>query len=208
MVSTKGEETGCCEVSVGILPSGASVVFQESTTYFLRNRSQCSLPLPAEVRAHQHPGQNGPVQFESLNFLVKYGKEITTVEGQCLWLICHFLPSQVQIPEDPEEEFVGEKLSHLSTSMTGFQTNCVQGQIKRQILLDIVFTNDQNPSAGLFASVNIIMYADTPDFVVAIIDSHRSGWYPENWEYCKAVFTAVPDGEWENKYVALFLEGC
>ncbi|XMA18850.1 hypothetical protein WAI453_011641 [Rhynchosporium graminicola] len=52
------------------------------------------------------------------------------------------------------------------------------------------------------------MYADTPDFVVAIIDSHRSGWYPENWEYCKAVFTAVPDGEWENKYVARFLEGC
>jgi hypothetical protein len=57
------------------------------------------MPLPAKVCAHQCQGQYRPVQFESLNLLVKYGKEITIAEGQCLWALCHFLPSQVPVPE-------------------------------------------------------------------------------------------------------------
>lgn len=98
MVSTMGKENSHREISVRMLPSGSSVVFKEST-YFLRNGPEISLPLPAEVRAHQLPVQYGPVQFESLNLLVKYGKEITIAEGQCLWALRRFLPSQVPVPE-------------------------------------------------------------------------------------------------------------
>ncbi|OBT60829.1 hypothetical protein VE03_09918 [Pseudogymnoascus sp. 23342-1-I1] len=92
------KENGHREISVGMLPSGSSVVFNEST-YFLRHSPETALPLPTEVRAHQRPGQYGPIQFESLNLLVKYGKEITIAEGQCLWALRRFLPSQVPVPE-------------------------------------------------------------------------------------------------------------
>jgi hypothetical protein len=98
MVSTMGEENKRHEISVGMLPSGSLVVFKEST-YFLRNGLASSLPLPPEVRANQRPGQYGPVQFESLGLLVKYGKDITIAEGQCLWALRRFLPSQVPVPE-------------------------------------------------------------------------------------------------------------
>ena len=282
-------------------------MFKEST-YFLRNGPESSLPLPAEVRANQGQGQYGPVQFESLNLLVKYGKDITVAEGQCLWALRRFLPSQVPVPEvygwcedngeifvymelvkgvtlekkweslseqereiicdqlrvmslslrnlqqDPKDQFVGEWLSRLNPQ-PNFQTNCFQGHINRQPLLDIVFTCNTKPSAGPFASVkefhdwlsyltkrgkemhwpdpsqipdpcrhllpdnspitfthadlhpsNIIVSTDNPCRVVAIIDWHQSGWYPDYWEYCKAVFTAEPDGEWEIKYIPRFLE--
>ena len=53
---------------------------------------------------------------------------------------------------------------------------------------------------------NIIMSIDIPCRVVAIIDWHQSSWYLNYWEYCKAVFTAEPNGEWETKYVPQFLE--
>jgi hypothetical protein len=111
MVSTMGEENRPREISVGMLPSGSSVVFKESM-YFLQNGPESSLPLPTEVRAHQSPGQYGPVQFESLNLLVKYGKDITIAEGQCLWALRRFLPSQVPVPEvygwheDNDEVFI------------------------------------------------------------------------------------------------------
>ena len=98
MASTMNQEHNRHEISVGMLPSGSSVVFNEST-FFLRNGQETSLPSPAEVRAHQRPGQHGPVQFESLNLLVKYGKEITVSEGQCLWALRRVLSSQVPVPE-------------------------------------------------------------------------------------------------------------
>ncbi len=88
-------------ISVGMLPSGSSVVFKESA-YFSRNGPGCSLPSPADVRANQRPGYLGdslPVRFEALNLLVKYGKDITIADGQCLWAIRRLLPYQVPIPE-------------------------------------------------------------------------------------------------------------
>jgi hypothetical protein len=39
----------------------------------------------------------------------------------------------------------------------------------------------------------------TPARIVAIIDWHQSGWLPEFWEFCKAVYSAYHD-EWE-RYV-------
>jgi hypothetical protein len=98
MVSKMGKENKLRKISIGMLPSGSSVVFKEST-YFLRNGSESSLPLPAEIRANQRPGHYGPVQLESLSLLVKYGKDITIAEGQCLWALRRFLPSQVPVPD-------------------------------------------------------------------------------------------------------------
>ncbi|ELR04301.1 hypothetical protein VC83_06017 [Pseudogymnoascus destructans] len=271
-----------------MLPSGSSVVFKEST-YFLRNGPEISLPLPAEVRAHQRQGQYGPIQFESLNLLVKYGKEITIAEGQCLWAIRRFLPSQVPVPEvygwcedngevfvymelvkgvtlekrweslsKQERKIVCDQLRAMLLALRNLQQDPKDqflGHINRQPLLDIVFTDDTKPSAGPFASVkefhdwlsyltkqgkeihwpdpsqipdpfrhllpdnspitfthadlhpsNIIVSTDKPYRIVGIIDWHQSGWYPEYWEYCKAVFTADPNGEWETEYIPRFLE--
>jgi len=89
------------KISVGMLPSGSLVVFKESA-YFSRNGPGCSLPSPAEVRANEPLGYRGeslPAQFEALNLFVKYGKEVTIAEGQCLWVIRHLLPYHVPVPE-------------------------------------------------------------------------------------------------------------
>ncbi|KAH8663425.1 kinase-like domain-containing protein [Tricladium varicosporioides] len=276
------------QISIGVLPSGSSVLFKDST-YFLRNRPGSSLPSPSEVRAHQRPGQYGPVQFESLGLLVKYGKEITIAEGQCLWALRRFLPSEVPAPEvygwceDNSEVFIYMELIRGVTLENKWksllkqerETICSQlqgillalrqlqqdskdqflGHINRQPLLDIIFTNNKKPSAGPFTSVkefhdwlsyltkegkeihwpdpsqipdpfrhllpdnstitfthadlhpsNIIVSTDSPYHIVAIIDWHQSGWYPDYWEYCKAVFTADPNGEWETEYIPRFLE--
>lgn len=64
----------------------------------------------------------------------------------------------------------------------------------------ITFTHaDLHPS-------NIMVSANDPCRIVSIIDWHQSGWYPAYWEYCKAAFTAEPNGEWETEYIPRFLE--
>lgn len=110
-----GNENQHHEISIGMLPSSSSVVFKEST-YFSQNGSETPLPSPAEVRARQHHLRCGPIYFESLNLLVKYGKNITIAEGQCLWALRRFLPSQVPVPEvygwceDNDEVFIYQEL--------------------------------------------------------------------------------------------------
>lgn len=42
--------------------------------------------------------------------------------------------------------------------------------------------------------------------VLAILDWHRSGWYPAYWEYCKALYTVDPNSEWAQEYIPRFLE--
>jgi Phosphotransferase enzyme family len=42
--------------------------------------------------------------------------------------------------------------------------------------------------------------------IVAIVDWHQSGWFPEYWEYCKARWTAKIGDEWEVEYLPRFLE--
>ncbi|KAK4043323.1 hypothetical protein C8A01DRAFT_32643 [Parachaetomium inaequale] len=53
---------------------------------------------------------------------------------------------------------------------------------------------------------NIMVSTDSPCKVVAIIDWHQSGWYPDYWEFCKAVFTAEVNGEWMDRYIPMFLD--
>lgn len=42
--------------------------------------------------------------------------------------------------------------------------------------------------------------------VLALIDFEQSGWYLEQWEYCKARWTAEIGGEWETQYLPMILK--
>ncbi|CBX93423.1 hypothetical protein IAQ61_009116 [Plenodomus lingam] len=64
----------------------------------------------------------------------------------------------------------------------------------------IVFTHaDLHPS-------NIILSSGPNPQIIAIIDWHQSGWYPDYWEYCKARWTSRIGSEWESKYLPLVLD--
>ncbi len=41
--------------------------------------------------------------------------------------------------------------------------------------------------------------------VIAIIDWHQSGWYPRDWEFLKARWTADIYGKWATQYIPQFL---
>jgi aminoglycoside phosphotransferase (APT) family kinase protein len=53
---------------------------------------------------------------------------------------------------------------------------------------------------------NIIISRGSGPRICAIVDWHQSGWLPESWEYCKACMTADIGGEWERRYIPMFLE--
>jgi hypothetical protein len=53
---------------------------------------------------------------------------------------------------------------------------------------------------------NIIISSESPPRIRALVDWHQSGWLPGSWEYCKACLTAEIGGEWERKYIPMFLE--
>lgn len=57
---------------------------------------------------------------------------------------------------------------------------------------------------------NILISDESPAKLVALVDWRQSGWYPDYWEFCKAVFTAEIGGEWMERYMPLFLDdpGC
>lgn len=52
---------------------------------------------------------------------------------------------------------------------------------------------------------NIMISSTNPPRVLAVIDWAHSGWYPDYWEYCKALYTSEYDGEWRNVWIPKFL---
>lgn len=52
---------------------------------------------------------------------------------------------------------------------------------------------------------NIIISSTSPPRVLAVIDWAHAGWYPDYWEYCKALYTSEYDGEWRNVWIPKFL---
>ena len=65
---------------------------------------------------------------------------------------------------------------------------------------EVVFTHgDLHPS-------NIMVSRESPCKVVALIDWRQSGWYPDYWEFCKAVFTAEGGGEWLEVSIPSFID--
>jgi predicted unusual protein kinase regulating ubiquinone biosynthesis (AarF/ABC1/UbiB family) len=68
------------------------------------------------------------------------------------------------------------------------------------IIYQLFFTHaDLHPS-------NILLSPGSDPHIIAIIDWQQSGWYPEYWEYCKALWTSPIGEEWESKYLPLFLK--
>ncbi|KAL1955308.1 hypothetical protein VTO42DRAFT_8840 [Malbranchea cinnamomea] len=53
---------------------------------------------------------------------------------------------------------------------------------------------------------NIVIPPTTPRRVLAVVDWAHAGWYPDYWEYCKALYTSHHDGEWRNIWIAKFLD--
>lgn len=58
---------------------------------------------------------------------------------------------------------------------------------------------------GLHCSNIIISCTDLPH-VMAVINWTHAGWYPDYWEYCKALYTSHYNGEWHNTWIPRFLE--
>lgn len=93
------------ELLPSILPSGDSVVF-ESSSFFTRRHPTPSFPSPAKVLTEairQSPIPQRctplPVHFPSLGLTVKYGRNVSVSEGQCLWAIRKLLGGSVPVPE-------------------------------------------------------------------------------------------------------------
>lgn len=53
---------------------------------------------------------------------------------------------------------------------------------------------------------NIMISTTSPPRVLAVIDWAHSGWYPEYWEYCKALYTSSCEGDWRNVWIPKFLD--
>lgn len=64
---------------------------------------------------------------------------------------------------------------------------------------NIIFTH------GDLAQQNIIVSKDAPHRLLAIVDWHQSGWYPEDWEFLKARRVAYLRGAWVQQYLPQIL---
>ena len=60
--------------------------------------------------------------------------------------------------------------------------------------VDVVFTHGDLDQSNILVS----KAGSGPARIVAIIDWHQSGWYPEPWEELKAHSVAYPDLDWKN----------
>lgn len=52
---------------------------------------------------------------------------------------------------------------------------------------------------------NIIISSCKPARILAIVDWEQAGWYPDYWEYCKALYTCSYEDEWRRDWVDNFL---
>ncbi|KAE8353780.1 phosphotransferase enzyme family protein [Aspergillus coremiiformis] len=242
------------------------------------------LPTPAEVRALSKDigltPQPKPIQFESLNLIVKFGPSVTTVEAQNLWMIKKVFKNKIPVPElfgwrvdhkghvfiymelikGPTLEECWQTLSSVEKGAISDQLSAIMktlrqleqhpsdqfiGSINHRHLLDYVFT--VQPRTGPFSNIkefndwfallhqlpfphryddpnrcflpddgkitfshadlnrrNMIV-SSNPTRVV-LIDWEQSGWYPDYWEYCKALYTCLYEDLWRTDYIDHFLQ--
>lgn len=52
---------------------------------------------------------------------------------------------------------------------------------------------------------NIIVSSAAPARILAIVDWAQAGWYPDYWEYCKALYTCWYEDEWRRDWIDKFL---
>ncbi|RDL38253.1 Uncharacterized protein BP5553_02593 [Venustampulla echinocandica] len=53
---------------------------------------------------------------------------------------------------------------------------------------------------------NIMVSSTNPPQIVAIVDWGQAGWYPDYWEYCKALYTSHYAGTWRQQWIPMFLD--
>ena len=90
------------EVPVSDVPGDQTVVFKNSS-FFAHNGDTSTRPSPIEVLEQVQKGAANMlhvVPFPSLNLLVKFGRQTSIAEGQCLWAIRRLLPHIVSVPGD------------------------------------------------------------------------------------------------------------
>ncbi|EER44704.1 phosphotransferase enzyme family protein [Histoplasma capsulatum H143] len=175
------------------------------SSFFASKLGQKHLPTPTEVavcfRTNPRPK---PVKFEHLGLIVKFGPCVVVEEAICLRMLRRTLPEKVPVPE-----------------VYGWRVE--EGSITRRFLLDYVF--QAMPSAGPFKTVkefndwfSALPQQQLPDSLKykdpyreflpddGTIDWTHAGWYPDYWEYCKALYTSDYNGEWRNTWIPRFLE--
>ncbi|KAH9919337.1 kinase-like domain-containing protein [Fomitopsis serialis] len=87
-----------------ILPSQPSIVLEDASFFLRHTHLPCVTDVLAEAE-RQHPGWEKltrfprPVLFPKLGVLVKYGRHISTAEGQCLFAIRKLLKDKLPVPE-------------------------------------------------------------------------------------------------------------
>ncbi|KAL2809744.1 hypothetical protein BJX63DRAFT_404421 [Aspergillus granulosus] len=52
---------------------------------------------------------------------------------------------------------------------------------------------------------NIMISSTAPFRVITIVDWGQAGWYPDYWEYCKALYTCWYENEWRRDWIDKFL---
>ncbi|KAK2799671.1 hypothetical protein FQN51_006803 [Onygenales sp. PD_10] len=52
---------------------------------------------------------------------------------------------------------------------------------------------------------NIMISSTSPPRVLAVVDWAHAGWYPDYWEYCKALYTSHYNDEWRTVWIPKFL---
>ena len=137
------------KISPADLPNTEDIVFKDSLFF---KRTNAKLPTPAQVRVDAAQRKDDcetslsrppPVYYRDLNLLVKYGSEITLAEGQCLWLMRHFLARDVPVPEiygwrkDGDETFLymelieGDTLEYRWDSLSQGEKTAICAQLRR-----------------------------------------------------------------------------
>ena len=53
---------------------------------------------------------------------------------------------------------------------------------------------------------NIIISSTKPSRVLVIVDWEQAGWYPDYWEYCKALYTCNYESEWREEWIDKFVD--
>ncbi|KAJ5341952.1 hypothetical protein N7541_011076 [Penicillium brevicompactum] len=255
------------------------------SSFFAKDPSR-DLPTPAQVRALATGKCRGVrplgIIFDESKIFVKYGREATIREAQCLWFIKRTFGDEVPVPEvygwrvDGEEVFIymehiqgqtlhnawneldGEDKSSLRSDLCRIITRLRQleqnssdqfiGSLSRQHPPDNTFEfmpktmpfstiKDFNdwfstlpqrflppslkyidpyryilPDDGVIKFThadlhreNILVSVTKPARVLALVDWEQSGWYPDYWEYSKALYTCWYEDEWRRDFIDHFL---
>lgn len=184
-------------------PFDENVVFRESS-FFNKPNAQLSLPTPTEVREvasrsgdprAKRANRPPPVTFPNLGLLVKYGREVSLAEGQCLLFICNALCEVVPVPEvygwckDDDQLFIymqlidGVTLEKRWDAMIEEERTSVCRQLHDMVdALRGVKQDSLSPFIGMFNFVRLILklrslYSIIKPFVTCLPNSPtRSCW--------------------------------